>query len=566
MIIIGYGHTHLVRLESSSYNGGHTEEDAMSKKIEDLEQEEEALARAVRSSAQQIWQAGLGAFAKAQAEGGKVFGEGSQTGVAIALLVKARDHVGPARVHYRDIGDHLPREAKLGRLRAEASIAGTDFTQVSTNEAGDWINQRDERFGEFQPLGDKATKGKAATPAAFREFSNGLKTNRDAWAFNFSLSTLKTNIRTHVDHLNAERERIHSLIAQGAKGTPESLLERDSTLGSWSRPNVADLRRNRPTLLDSDGFRVAIYRPFMRAHVYFDRTARLNEMIYLTPRIWPTPAHENFAIGISTDARVDSPPLLVRWLPSLDFTASTQLFPRYTWEPATAPDGALNLDALAASDSDEVVDGYRRVDNITDATLDAYRKVHGDAVTKDDIFYGIYALLHHPAYRETYAADLQKMLPRIPQVKDFLEYARIGRDLADLHVDYESVPQADLGEQITSIDPPTDPYELYRIDKLAWISRKDHTAIRYNAHLTITGIPLEESEYKVGGRSPLEWVLDRYMVKVDKASGIVNDPNAWLREQENPRYVVELIRSLVTVSIQTQRLIAQLPAFEVIEP
>ncbi|WP_417564626.1 type ISP restriction/modification enzyme [Microbacterium sp.] len=153
---------------------------------------------------------------------------------------------------------------------------------------------------------------------------------------------------------------------------------------------------------------------------------------------------------------------------------------------------------------------------------------------------------------------------RVPQVEGFLEYARIGLALAELHLDYESVKPYPLDEQLT-IDAPDDPYERYHIDKLAWVSRKDHTGIRYNSHLTIRGIPESENCYKVGGRSPLEWVIDRYQIKVDKASGIVNDPNAWLREHDNPRYVVDLIRSLVTVSLKTQRLIAELPAFEVID-
>lgn len=261
---------------------------------------------------------------------------------------------------------------------------------------------------------------------------------------------------------------------------------------------------------------------------------------------------------------------MVAQIPDLHVNGDAQVFPRYTWEPVGNAAGGLDFASLADG-AGEVVEGYRRVDNITDATLARYRDAVGDALpaddtaAKDDIFYAVYALLHHPTYRETYAADLQKMLPRIPVVKGFAVYARIGRELADLHVNYESAAPADLIERITSMDPPTDPYELYRIDKLAWVSRKDHTAIRYNAHLTITGIPENESKYKVGGRSPLEWVIDRYKVSVDKASGIVNDPNAWLREQQNPRYVVDLIRSLVTVSLETQRLIAGLPTFEVIE-
>lgn len=499
-----------------------------------------------------------------QAEGGKVFGEGSQTGVAITVLVKMRDQPRPARVLYRDIGDYVGREDKLLQLRNEGSISGTSFGDLTPNMDGDWINQRDDRFGTFQPVGDKTSKGKDHTPGVFRQFSNGLNTARDAWAYNFSEVALKLNIRTHADHLNAERERIHGLVESGSSEPVEKLLVRDSAKGSWARPNIADLKKNRPTVVEPGGFRGATYRPFVKQNVYFDRHARLNEMLYLTHRFWPTGAHPNPAIAWSTDYRKPPMPLLTNQLTDLNILSATQVFPRYTWEPASAPDGAFNLDALAASDSDEIVDGYRRVDNITDATLACYREQHGDAVTKDDIFYGVYALLHHPTYRETYAADLQKMLPRIPQVKGFPEYARIGRVLADLHVDYESVAQHPLGEEL-SITAPEDPYERYRIDKLSWLSRKDHTGIRYNEHLTITGIPESESEYKVGGRSPLEWVIDRYKVTTDKKSGIVNDPNAWLREYENPRYVVDLIRSLVTVSLETQRLIAELPAFEVIE-
>lgn len=498
-----------------------------------------------------------------QAEGGKVFGEGSQTGIAITILVKDTTHVGSDRVHYSDIGDYLSREDKLDRLRRDRSIDGTDFQTIAPNDAGDWINQRDERFGTFQPIGDKKTKGRDITTGVVRDYSRGLATSRDAWAYNFSEARLRASVVGHVAYLNEERERVHTLIAAGSDRSPGQLVTRDSARGSWDRVNLADLNRNQETKLDHAGFRVGLYRPFVKMPLYFDRSQRLNNCTYQLPKIWPTATHQNVAIAVN--AKGGSLPLLTRMTADLHLNGDAQLFPRHTWEPALAPDGAFNLDALAGSDSDEIVDGYRRVDNITNATLGAYRKEHGDEVTKDDIFYGIYALLHHPTYRETYAADLQKMLPRIPQVKNFAEYARIGRELADLHVDYEQVPQADLGEQFTSIDPPTDLYDLYRIDKLSWVSRKDHTAIRYNAHLTITGIPEDEALYKVGGRSALEWIIDRYNVKVDKASGIVNDPNAWLREHENPRYVVDLIRSLVTVSLETQRLIAELPAFEVIE-
>ncbi|WP_309065545.1 type ISP restriction/modification enzyme [Microbacterium sp.] len=481
-----------------------------------------------------------------RAEGGKIFGEGSQTGVAITILVKRAVHVSRARVYYHDIGDYLSREEKIDRLAAEGSITGTRFKILAPNDAGDWINQRDERFGSWRAIGDKKSKGRADTSAIFRSFAMGVNTARDAWLYGFDSRSVARNVEIMADAM-------HALIAN-----PDAVP--DPRRISWSR--TFDARRRRGLQIDrsAGASRSVAYRPFVSQTIWFDPA--LIDARGIAPKMSPSAAHSNIAITVS--AKGGGCPLAVNQLPDLHVNGDSQVFPRFTWEPLSAPDGALNLDALVASDSDVVVDGFRRVDNITDATLDAYRKIHGDGITKDDIFYGIYALLHHPTYRETYAADLQKMLPRIPQVKGFPEYARIGRALADLHVDYESAAQYPLGEELT-LAAPEDPFERYRIEKLSWVSRKDHTAIRYNSHLTITGIPEAESEYKVGGRSPLEWVIDRYKITVDKVSGIVNDPNAWLHEQDNPRYVVDLIRSLVTVSLETQRLIAELPAFEVID-
>lgn len=501
-----------------------------------------------------------------QAEGGQIFGGGSQTGIAITLLVKRKSAGGgSARVHYASTADGLGREEKLDRLRLERSVRGTGFDRVEPNEAGDWINQRDERFAAFSPIGDKTTKGKETTDGIFRSFSLGLATARDSWVYSYSLPALKSNIGRHIGHLNSERERVYSLREAGLTEAVEKLIVRDGALGSWAPVNIADLKKNKLTLLNRNGFRVATYRPFTSQHVYFDTGARLNERPYLTPKMWPTAGHANLALAVGMDGRKPSPPLIVDRLADLHVNGDAQLFPRYIWEPVV--DGTADgLDFSVLSDeSGEVVNGYRRVDNITDATLATYRKVHGDEVTKDDVFYGIYALLHHPTYRETYAADLQKMLPRIPQVTGFLEYARIGRGLAELHLRYEDVPADPSVQEEWSLEPPADELERYRIEKLAWGTRKDRTRLRYNAHLTLTGIPEEEALYTVGGRSPLDWILDRYQVKTDKKSGIVNDPNDWLREQNDPRYVVDLIKSLVTVSLSTQRLIEELPEFTVID-
>lgn len=214
-------------------------------------------------------------------------------------------------------------------------------------------------------------------------------------------------------------------------------------------------------------------------------------------------------------------------------------------------------------------DDYVRRDAITDATLETYRRALGNtAITKEDIFFATYALLHHPEYRSRYEADLKKALPRIPLVSGFADYARIGRQLADLHVNYERVePHPQVCEQ-WSVLTPDDAWRRYRVEKLRWggsARQRDLTTLVYNDYLTFTGIPVAANDYTVGGRSPLEWMIDRYRVTIDKKSQIRNDPNDWCREHDNPSYIAGLVPRLVTVSMTTQDLIATLPKLAIID-
>ena len=219
-----------------------------------------------------------------------------------------------------------------------------------------------------------------------------------------------------------------------------------------------------------------------------------------------------------------------------------------------------------------ILDGYRRVDNITDATLASYREHYGYAgITKEDIFFYVYALLHHPEYRERYEDDLKKMLPHIPRATGFHTYASVGRELAELHVNYGRVEQHPAVHEEISLHAPEDLWERYRIGTRKMRFPKqgrrdtDYTHLEYNDYVTLTGIPAEAQGYSISGRSPLEWIIDRYHVKTDKASGIVNDPNDFLRERGRPDAVVDLIKRLVTVSMRTQELLATLPALEIPE-
>lgn len=484
----------------------------------------------------------------AKREGGNVFN--IMVGVAIVVLVKSGSEHSAARIHYRDVGEYLSREEKMQAIVAERAVSGTDFVDVIPNGAGDWINQRDDRFSAFQEIAERDSKKVASSAGIFGLYSRGLATSRDAWCYNLGESELEANVYRLISNLNA--------IAAGSNEfDPE-----DSAHVNWTSSLRADVKRGRSLAFREDSLRLGLYRPFMKSWVYFDRS--LNEGIYRLASIFPTTAHSNLAIGSSREARSPYAVLLSNQLPDLESVSKAQWFPRYTWEPVEASDGGFNFDGLGDPD-DVIVDGYRRVDNITDHTLEEYRKVYGDeSISKDDIFFYVYALLHHPTYRELYEADLKKMLPRIPRCSGFHEYARVGRELAALHLNYEDVPKANLTEKWSMV-VPDDEFEKYRIQKLGWTKRAERTGIRVNEYLTLEGIPHEADEYKVGGRSPLEWVIDRYQVKQDKASKIINDPNDWLREQGNPRYVVDLIGSLVTLSLETQRLIGELPVFEVLD-
>ena len=521
-------------------------------------------------------------------EGGNVFEAGSRTGVAITVLVKDPSYSGTAEIFYAEAEDYATRQEKLNQISAYGSIEGISgadtFRSITPNQHGDWISSRDERFATFQEIGNKTLKGKESTPAVFRQYSNGLKTNRDAWCYNFSREAVASNMRRMIDNYNAAVEA----------GTTAEAINTDSTHINWNRQLIRDLTAHKRHKFDADSIRSGIYRPFCAQSVYFAR--EMNDMIYQLPQILPTAAHSNLTITVEDDSRKELTSLMTDLLPDLHTMGTTQTFSLYTWEPLSPTSGSepdLFADLATSSESSSdgattassldfsrpigdqipvILDGYRRVDNVTDATLASYREHYGDAgITKEDIFFYVYALLHHPEYRERYEDDLKKMLPHIPRAAGFHTYASVGRELADLHVNYERVEPYPSVQEEASLHAPADPWERYRIGerkmRFPKLGRrdKDFTRLEYNDYVTLTGIPAEAQGYSISGRSPLEWIIDRYHVKTDKASGIVNDPNDFLREQGRPDAVVDLIKRLVTVSMRTQELLETLPALEIPE-
>lgn len=500
------------------------------------------------------------------------------TGVAITVLVKKpRGDGQPCYIHYAEVDDYLARQEKLDELDGQGSIAGTEFEQITPNSHGDWLNQRDDRYLEYQPIGDKKTKGKTSTNAVFFQFSRGLETARDAWCYSFAADEVENNMRRMISNYNQQ-------VSAGEK-------DYDATKVSWSSSLDSQFERKTIFYFSADSIRPSMYRPFCKLSVYFDHY--LNHRPYQLPQIFPTPEQPNLALGPIGERRKEFSTLMVDCLPDLEMVSKAQWCPLYTWGKLTSdgPQGSLldfcgmtteqiskpiNFARPIAEQVPLEVGGYRRRDNITDATLAAYRQHYHDArspqgerISKEDIFFYVYALLHHPEYRERYHADLKKMLPRIPKAVDFWSYSTIGRELADLHINHERMPAYSSIQAEWSMDTPTDEWAKYHVTKLVWAKTsgkaKDLTRLIYNDYLTFSGIPAEANECKIGGRSPLEWMVDRYKITTDKKSGIVNDPNDYCREVGDPAYIAKLVPSLVTVSMRTQELMRALPEFLVDE-
>ena len=525
---------------------------------------------------------------RSKREGGKIFGSGSRTGVAITVLVKDPAHAGTAEIFYTEAEDYATRQEKLNQIQAYSSIAGINkaeaFNRIEPNEHGDWISSRDERFATFQEIGNKDFKGKESSPAVFRQFSRGLATSRDAWCYGFSRDVVANNMSRMINNYNAEVDAGHT----------NETKTNDPKVIAWGGNLPKDLNRSIHHKFKPEYIRDGLYRPFCSQSVYF--ASSMNERTYQLPKLFPMPAHPNVSFVVSQGDITKIGPLMINSLPDLHLVGDAQAFPLYTWEPISSasnhePDlfsldaeeentrtdeasytSALDFTRPIGEQIPALLNGYRRVDNITDATLAAYRAHYADtAITKEDIFFYVYALLHHPEYRERYEADLKKMLPHIPKVEGFAQYAAVGRKLAHLHVNYERVELYPSVQEEASLHAPEDAWQRYRIGtrkmRFPKLGRKekDHTRLEYNEYVTLVGIPEQAQHYTISGRSPLEWIIDRYHVKTDKASGIVNDPNDFLREQGRPDSVVDLIKRLVTVSMRTQELLSTLPPLEIPE-
>ena len=477
---------------------------------------------------------------QARKEGGQTFGSGSRATVAILLLIKLPGAVHGSELHYKDIGDYLTREEKLDRV-SSVSLGTIEWQAITPNTRGDWINQRDPNYETYPPIADKKDK---TGRTVFATYGAGIQTNRDVWVYGSSSQMVEMNARHMIDNYNTELDRWN---AAGRPTPVTAFIDSEPTRISWSSSLHDRLARGNHIDSDSMTIRAALYRPFNKQSLaacrpilhrpamldrYFPATSVSNQGFYVTA----PGANAPFTTLIS-----DIPQDLV--LPGAGNAG--QFFARYSY---TQPD------------PNQLLGAPERLDNITDWALGEYQREYGTQVTKDDIFFYVYGLLHSPEYRERYAADLKKQLPRIPMVPGrdrFEAFANAGRKLSELHIGYEEVTPYPLTE-VSPAFTPSDPFDKFEVKKMKYGGKAgawDKTRIQYNDHIDISGIPEDAQRYMLGSRSALDWIIERYQVKTDAASGIVNDPNDWSREHEQPRYIIDLIGRIVTVSIETLKIV-----------
>ena len=478
---------------------------------------------------------------------------GIRVGVSINLFVKTGRAMnrpttngdGPravptkSRIFYYRTDDLWNKKQKFDFLKKHQHLGTIEWQTIRPDARYTWLTEGlHAEFETFIPMGTKEAKTAKGevVDVIFKTYSNGVKTNRDAWAYNFNRNTLAENMSGMIDTYNEQvfkwERRENRSANPPDKGelkgvTVDDFVDYDDTKIKWSRDLKLDLKRSRIAEYAESKVRNSLYRPFTKSNLFFDRV--MNEEVYGFPSIFPTPETEteNRVIWLKVGTEWPMFALMADKLPDLLPQGGSQCFPFYTYDE----------------------DRTNRRENITDWALAQFRAHYRDeAITKWDIFHYVYALLHHPEYQERYQANLKRDLPRLPYTPDFWGFAKAGQRLGEIHIGYEEVEEYPL-RFVETPDMPLD----WCVEKMKL--SKDKTQLVYNDFLTLDGIPPKAFEYRLGNRSALEWVMDQYRVKTDKRTQIVNDPN----RVDDPQYIVKLIGRVIAVSLETVGIVEGLP-------
>lgn len=551
-----------------------------------------------------------------QREGGGAFGIGCRDPISLTILVKMGEAVSnrftenlqernpakrmqfapeegamkrletaspKARIYYRDIGDYLSRESKLEIIKKAHDISfrdGSAWEILSPNEHGDWINLRNDKFSTYIPLAPEK-KFDAGTKSVFVINSLGVVTNQDAFAYNFSKEFLRDKTVESINFYNAECRAFQEKRRNFPKKKFLELVEIDDSKISWFTKLQGKCERGEEAIFSEKYFRKSIYRPFQKQVHYFNPewTNRPGQM----PELFPTREHENLVICVG--GKNEHSPLITNCVPDLHLNGDVQAFPLYYYEENTARERSL-FDSLgeAVSNRFQTDDRFIRRDGISDFILERSRELYGERVTKEDIFYYVYGFLHSPDYRREFSADLKKMLPRLPLTdlpRDFWAFSKAGRELAELHLNYETAPlPRDIlatyysgeavfnrftedtreGNSTKRLETASPSLRVLQMRFEKGLKPKDRPdKILYNEQITVGPVPAEAYDYVVNGKSAIEWVMERYAVTTHKESGIINDPNLWCEEHGDPAYIVNLLRRVIDLSRKSVAIINSLP-------
>jgi predicted helicase len=498
-------------------------------------------------------------------EGGKIFGSGSRSPISITLLVRnPTAKTDKTDIYYHDIGDYLDREEKLKVIKGFKTFTSSklQLKRLLPNEHGDWLNHRNDSFSNFIALAPEK-KFDILSQTFFTLNSLGILTSRDHWVYNSSQSKVKEISKSIVDFYNDQVKGFVEAKRMTEELAAANFIDKSPTKISWSSSLIPNLERGKTALYEINKIVSVSYRPFNRQHLYFGdkmihRRGQFEQffpngtlnVIICVSGIAGSKENSAFITNTYTDINV------------LD--ASTQCFPLYYYEENTS----AQIGMFDGSDKQN----FKRREGISDFILEQARERYGKTVTKEDIFYYVYGFLHSPEYRQTFANDLKKMQPRLPLaevVKDFWAFSKAGRQLAELHLNYESIPKhpevVELFKPLTITDTMQQTgkkemeYLNYRVQKMRFPKKDRKDTIIYNNQITIENIPAQAYEYVINGKSAIEWIMERYQVSTHKESGITNDPNDWAKEQGKPRYILDLLLSIINVSTQTVDIVNGLP-------
>ena len=470
-------------------------------------------------------------------EGGKIFGSGSRTPISITILVKnPEDKQEKAKIYYHDIGDYLSQKEKLDIITKFKTVSNPQmkWKTLKPNIEGDWINQRNKAFDTYISI-------EPQKETFFNFTKPGLLSGREMWVYNFSLEKNINNINRIVNNFNEEVIR--------TKGDVKEIDTNPSRI-SWTRSLKNRLSKESNLSYSSKNHKKAILRPFFLQNLYYEKG--LIESPSLFNNLFPKDK-KNIIICVSGKGSNKENPVYItnKHIDYNALDAGAKCFPLYYYEERKKQTPGLF--------DQEGENEYILRDGVSDFILGRAIKQYGKSVTKEDIFYYVYGILHSPDYRETFANDLKKMLPRIPLVdspNDFWKFSKAGRALAELHINYENVaPYQDV--EVTGAES-----KEFTVSKMRFPKKDQKDTIIYNGRIKIKNIPEKAYEYVVNGKSAIEWIMERYQVKTDKKSGIKNNPNDWSKEHNNPSYIFDLLLSIINVSVQTVDIVVGLPKLE----